>query len=408
MSQLSKRFRNNTNYELYRIESPFKIPESDLFSRSNESGIIDLSVAENRLSSSLVAERLARVPPVQESYLGYSARCEESMARFAEKYITKYPIAPDNLLVTCGASGAIDRLTYMLCDPGDELIVISPGYKGFKVDTAARNKVRVVPVQLSVENEFRTTLEAIQTKWNTIADTSKVRAIILSSPGNPSGEVLTSSVIRDIVFWARNKNIHVIFDEIYALSVFSKESKFVSVAQVLENQLGDDVHIIWSFSKDFCASGVRAGILISQNREIINGLKPLVWFGGLSSLAGWALTDVLSDVSWINYFVEENNRRISEAYERVTVIFKQHDINFIRAEAAFFLIVDLTRFLDGPPSYATEMALFSKIKDAGVVLLPCCQVFSKSYGYFRMVYGAVEMDVLDVALNRLINVLVNE
>ena len=65
---------------------------------------------------------------------------------------------------------------------------------------AARNRVRILPAQLSSDNEFRTTISAIDETWNEVADTSKVKAIILSSPGNPSGEVFDADLIHSIVF----------------------------------------------------------------------------------------------------------------------------------------------------------------------------------------------------------------
>ena len=114
-----------------------------------------------------------------------------------------------------------------------------------------------------------------------------MKAIILSSPGNTSGEVFDADLIHSIVSWARSKEIHMIFEEIYAPSVFAKNPKFVSVAEVLRNELGDDVRIIWSSSSDFCASGLRVGVLYGQKEDITRAFRPLIWFRGLSSLTGW-------------------------------------------------------------------------------------------------------------------------
>ena len=112
------------------------------------------------------------------------------------------------------------------------------------------------------------------------------------------------------------------------------------------------------FIEGLCASGLRAGVLYSQKEDIARTLRPLIWFRGLSSLTGWDLKDILSDTKWIDYFIAENRRRIAKSYHHVTSILKKYKTPFVRAEAGFFLVLDLRVFLEGTPSHEREMALF--------------------------------------------------
>ena len=101
-----------------------------------------------------------------------------------------------------------------------------------------------------------------------------ISILLLTNPNNPLGVIYSPSTISSCIGWARDQNrgntVHVLVDEIYALSEFGSfgnkfEQQFVSAAKVLDNDLGDDVHILWGLSKDFGSSGFRCGFLYTQN-----------------------------------------------------------------------------------------------------------------------------------------------
>jgi len=118
-----------------------------------------------------------------------------------------------------------------------------------------------------------------------------VKALLLCSPNNPLGFMFTREELENIVSWTRQNGLQLIVDEIYGLSVFSKSSKLVSIGSVLD-ELGDDVHFVWSFSKDFCMSGLRAGVIYTENRMARTALRFLPYFCGVSGDTQFALTQV--------------------------------------------------------------------------------------------------------------------
>lgn len=95
--------------------------------------------------------------------------------------------------------------------------------------------------------------------------------------------IYRADVIRNSVTWARKHKLKIIVDEIYALSTHKKDNHgFESVISILDNNLGDDVFMIWALSKDFGSSGFRVGTIYSQNAQFMNALSNLSIFSGVS------------------------------------------------------------------------------------------------------------------------------
>lgn len=380
----------------------------------NPNGYIPLSIAENRLSVDLIAARYSRVQPPPSDYFGYGApQCDEkfsiALANFLTRYVTKHsvPVNPRHVVATCGASGAIDQLVHNLCDAGDAILIVAPGYQGFDYCAGVRCGVRVIPAQCSESNSFRANADIFEAAWKAAGGAeSRIRAVLLSSPGNPSGEVIKRDALEEIIAWARRRGIHVISDEVYALSVFGKGGEFVSAFDVLQGELGDDVHLIWALSKDFCGSGLRVGAIVSQNSTLLARLAHTTFFCDVSRPVQWALSEILTDHEFLSEYLTENVRRLASAYKRITTLFDSEDIPHVHAEAGFFLLLDLRRFLDGDEaSREGEMRLYRRLAYARVLVTPCCEAFSTTYGLFRVCYGAVAEDTLDEAWNRIRSVL---
>ena len=95
---------------------------------------------------------------------------------------------------------------------------------------------------------------------------------MVTNPHNPLGIIYSREVMLKIVAWARKKNLHTIADEIHALATHQKYGHgFESIIKVLRNQMESDVHFVWSLSKDFGASGLRVGIVYTQNEIFLEG-----------------------------------------------------------------------------------------------------------------------------------------
>ena len=100
------------------------------------------------------------------------------------------------------------------------------------------------------------------------------KALLLTNPGNPLGNIYSKDTLQLAISWARDKNLHIICDEIYALSIINSNlNKFQSIVSLMNNQLGNYIHVIWGISKDFGSSGFRLGVLYTQNKLLLNVLN---------------------------------------------------------------------------------------------------------------------------------------
>ena len=146
---------------------------------------------------------------------------------------------------------------------------------------------------------------------NILKKGKKVKMLLLTNPNNPLGTVYSPNVVMSAINWAKSRKMHTIMDEIYALSVQSssdhrdsyplsldqKQSSydFISVINLLDNDLGDDVHFVWALSKDFGASGFRIGILYTQNELVLRALSNLNIFSCVSHPMQLIMADFLVD-----------------------------------------------------------------------------------------------------------------
>jgi 1-aminocyclopropane-1-carboxylate synthase 1/2/6 len=374
--------------------------------RTNPEGFVDLSVAENRLSLPLVAEALNRAPPVPAEFLTYdimsgSERTRNAVAAFFSRLITKTPVKATDLVLSAGAGSTIDLLTTVLCDPGDKVLITAPAYRSFQQDVGMRARAICVAAPLDKDSEFQISVEALEGAWaGHGGDQSGIRVVLLSSPNNPTGEVLRRSTICDIVRWTRKHEMHLVMDEVYALSVFSSDAEFVSVANVLEGELGDHVHIVWSFSKDFCLSGCRIGLLYTQNKAVLAAVDALSYFASTSRHTQWALIHMLENLDWVQEYVLEHKARLATAYEHASQLFKEMGAPHIRSHAGFFMLVDLRRWMSADSSEAEEK-LWRRLVDSKVLLTPGGQMLSSDYGWFRCCFSAMDESAVRIGVDRI-------
>ncbi|CDF35358.1 unnamed protein product [Chondrus crispus] len=230
--------------------------------------------------------------------------------------------------------------------------------------------------------------------------------LVVCSPNNPTGEVLDKETVVDVVRWARANGLHVVFDEVYANSVHAEGKEFCSVASALQGDLGDDVHVVWSFSKDFCLSGARVGILYSQNRDLMRSvdafLSPLM---STSTPTQWALQAMIEDQPWLDDYFAANRRRLRHAYSRCTALLDDMAVPYVNAHAGLFVWADFRKWMSAE-SEECEMHLWRRFCDAKVFLTPASQCFGQRYGFFRICFAAVDVATCQVALNRIKQALV--
>ncbi len=389
-------------------ESP-PMPEylSEHFARSGsagESGYIPLCVAENKLTTDVFLAKMAECRDVPASVLGYDAMTgshafREALGRMLERKILGRPVPPEQVVVLAGAGTVLEMLFYVIADPGDAVLVPTPSYAGFWLDLETRDELSIIPVDTSSDDGFRLTPERLDAAL--AGATRPVRALLFTSPDNPMGRVYSAEEIRAVMSWAEQARVHLIMDEIYALSVYG-ERKFVSAASL--GPLGDSVHVVWAFSKDFGASGLRAGVLVTENEAILGAVDQLAYWGACSGDTQYLLGKMIADDEWVDVYDKTNRARLGEAARRVTSALDAHDIKYVDAEAGFFLLLDLRRFLS-EPTFSGEHELFRKMLDANVNLTPGASCRVAEPGFFRLCFAGVETDTAVSGIDRIARLL---
>jgi aspartate/methionine/tyrosine aminotransferase len=384
------------------VQSP-PMPEylSEHFRRSATDGYIPLCVAENKLVTDLVLAKISECDGVPARVLGYDAMIgsysfREALAHMMGRKFLGRSVAPEQVVVLAGAGTVLETLFYVLANPGDGVLVPTPSYAGFWLDLETRNEVRILPVHCSSADGFRLTPERLDAA---LAGAERpVRALLFTSPDNPLGRVHSAEEIRQVMRWAERAGVHLVMDEIYALSVFG-EREFVSALSL--GALGDWVHIVWAFSKDFAASGLRAGVLVSENQAILQAVDQLAYWGCCSGDTQYRLGQMIADDDWVDSFVVDNCARLRQAAERVTSALAERGLDHITPEAGFFLLLDLRRFLS-EPSFEAERSLFRlMLEKANVNLTPGASCRVSEPGFFRLCFAGVPTDAAVEGVERI-------
>ncbi len=384
------------------LQEHFARSDSAYHATENPTGYIPMSVAENLLLGPLLLDKMATVRGVPERVLAYdsmvgSPEFRRQLARFMGRTFLGRDFHPDQLAVLAGAGSVLEVFFHCICNPGDGVLVPTPSYAGFWADLETRNEVTIVPVHTRCSEGFRLTPAHLDRAVETAG--RPVKALLFTSPDNPLGTVYTAREIEEIADWAEAAGIHVVFDEVYALSVFG-DRPFTSCAQVLP-RLGETVHIIWAFSKDFGASGLRCGVLVSENEELLRAVDGLAYWECCSGHTQYLLGEVVSDDAWVDGYIARTRDVLADVYGKVTAALEDEGIPYVPAAAGFFLLCDLRRYLD-EPTWEAEHALWWRLLEEGNVnLTPGKACHSVEPGFLRLCFASIPNDTAVTGVRRL-------
>lgn len=371
-------------------------------------GYIPFCVAENALVFDLLRARMDDCREVTAPWLSYQSMTgapifKEHLARFMSRSLLGREVRPEHVAALAGAGSVLEILFHAIADAGDGVLVPTPSYAGFWLDLETRDEISIVPVHTSSGEGFRLTIERLEEAM--AASTRPVRALLFTSPNNPLGTVYTPAQLEEILRFAERARIHVVFDEIYALSVFGPRP-FRSVA-TLRPSLGPNVHIVWAFSKDFAASGLRCGTLVTENADLLAAVDALAYWACVSGDTQFLLGQMISDDAWVDRYASTMRQRLGDAYRGITARLEAAGIPYVSSEAGFFFLVDLRGYLDAP-TWAAEDALWRRLlEQTNVNLTPGSACRIGEPGFMRLCFagvppatGAVGVDRLARALGR--------
>ncbi|MCL4136399.1 UNVERIFIED_CONTAM: hypothetical protein GTU68_000165 [Idotea baltica] len=167
----------------------------------------------------------------------------------------------EDVLITTGASEAINFVLKTVLDPGEEIIIPEPFYANYLSFSMANDGV-VVPLTSNIENDF-----ALPTAAEFEAKiTDKTRAIMICNPGNPTGILYPKTALVELLDLAVKYDLFLIADEVYREFVYDNEQhhSVLTFANAKENTI-----VLDSISKRFSACGARIGNIVSKNAEFL-------------------------------------------------------------------------------------------------------------------------------------------
>jgi aspartate/methionine/tyrosine aminotransferase len=159
-------------------------------------------------------------------------------------------VAPERIFVTAGGSGALLMVSALLLDPGDGMLMTDPGYPCNRHFVKAFNgDGQLVPV--TPDDGYQLSRQLIERAW-----LPTTRGVLLASPANPTGAVVTRRDMEAISRAVRSRSGHLVVDEIYHGLIYSPET----ARSILE--VDSSAFVVNSFSKYFGMTGWRLGWLV--------------------------------------------------------------------------------------------------------------------------------------------------
>ena len=310
----------------------------------------------------------AALEAIQDGHTHYthSLGLVELREAICQQYLEKYDvnIVPDQIIVTSGTSPALFMLFSTLLDPGDEIIISDPHYPCYQ-NFAHFLNARPVFVDVYQEEGFQLRPEEIKKKIN-----SRSKAILINSPSNPTGNLLSSDRMAKIV----DLGPYVISDEIYHGLVY--EDKEHSILEFT-----DTAFVLNGFSKAYAMTGWRLGYIISPP-DFVRSIQKIQqnFFISAGSISQWAAVAALHKAGAdVEHMRSTYNRRRKYMIERL------RELGFglsVEPAGAFYMLVNAKHLSTNSYDLAFEI-----LEKAGVGVSPGIDFGRNAEGYIRFSYA---------------------
>ena len=300
---------------------------------------------------------------------GISALREAVAAKY-QKYWDGY--TADHVIVTVGAMEGLMLSMMTLLNPGDEILVPDPCFPNY-FGQATLVGAKAVPVPTYEEYEYRMQAADIEK-----AITPNTKAILLNSPCNPTGAVLTKEDILAIAEIVKKHDLWVLSDEPYDSIVYDGVEPF-SIAQVPE--VRDKVMVLNSFSKSYAMTGWRVGYLLAPDPAFITKMAQLQE-GVASCVSGFvqvAAAEALKRTDCVDQMVADYTRRRDILIDGINAI---PGFSCKKSAGSFYAFVNIKAFGKSSQEFAEEL-----LENAGVVVVPGSAFGKMGEGYLRLVFA---------------------
>ena len=293
----------------------------------------------------------------------------------------------EQVLVTPGANIVIFYAINCLVDPGEEIIFPDPGFPTYN---AAVKMCNASPVRIPLleSNEFRMNPDDIEKSI-----TKKTKMIIINSPQNPTGSVMTKDEIKATYEIAEKHDLFLYSDEIYSKLIYDN-NKYSSPS--IFDKCKDRTILADGFSKAYAMTGWRLGSVVGPS-DIIEKMQlllettsscvpPFIQKAGIEAIDG--------DQTFHEYMHNEYRKRMDLIVRELNSI---ESISCVMPGGAFYVFINIKK-----TNMTSEQFCDYILEDANVAILPGTSFGRFGEGYVRMCY-AVKQELIVDAVERIRN-----
>ncbi len=303
----------------------------------------------------------------------------ELRQEICNSYLKNYgvQVSPEQILVTSGTSPAILMILYALCNPDDEIILSDPGYACYP-NFISLSGAKMVKVPVLEADGFQYRPENIRS-----AITERTKAILINSPMNPTGNLLSAETLQSIARFSP----YIISDEIYHGLVY--EGRAHSILEYTRKAF-----VLNGFSKLYAMTGLRLGYVIAPE-EFVRPMQKLqqnlfICAGSVAQRAGLAaLREADEDVERMKNIYNER---------RIYMIRRLRELGFhltVEPTGAFYVFVNARHL-----SSDSYKLAFDILEKAHVGVTPGIDFGDNGEGYLRFSYASSLENIIE-GLNRL-------
>ncbi len=284
-------------------------------------------------------------------------------------------IDPGRIVVTTGSSAGFMLAFIAAFEPGDRVAMALPGYPPYRHILTALG-CEPVGIETGAATRWAITSEALLAEHRR----RPLKGVIIASPANPSGTMMTAAALADVIACAQDAGIAVISDEIY-------HGLDYAFAAECAARLSPDAIVINSFSKYFCMTGWRIGWMVVPP-ALVRPVERLqqnlaISVPTLSQIAAEAAFDGRAELQEVRRSYETNRGILLDGLPRAGLG------SFLPADGAFYLYADISRFSNDSFAFATRL-----LEQAGVAATPGVD-FDPLNGrnFLRLCYAGARADM---------------
>lgn len=293
---------------------------------------------------------------------------------------------PQEVIITSGAIQALNMILSLFIDAGDEVIVSDPCFPSY-INQVKFLGGKLVAVPVKEENGFNITAAQIEASI-----TPKTKVLILNSPGNPTGAVLSREEMQKIAEVVEKHDIFVISDEIYEALIYDCDHvSFAALPNMMERTF-----TVAGFSKTYAMTGWRLGYILCDSRFIpqlsVLSTDTVMGVNAVTQRAGYiALKNC-------QYFVDKMNALYKRRIEYTSKLVNETPgLSCIKPKGSFYIMVNISETGMSSVDFSMKM-----LEEARVVVMPGVSFGENGDRFVRISCNGSE-DVLDQAFERIRN-----